>query len=80
MYYIPLYFTNSTVNKAYYLGLIFHLREPISGKELDLWKDSLWNARQNISSANTLLFVSEFLTKNNTEMTPQPSYSADMVT
>ncbi|UYV70086.1 hypothetical protein LAZ67_7001736 [Cordylochernes scorpioides] len=67
-----------TVNKEYYLQVMRNLREAISQKRLDLWKNKNWLLHHDNAPAHTSLLVRDFLAKNNTLMMPQPPYSPDL--
>ncbi|KYN35367.1 hypothetical protein ALC56_10292, partial [Trachymyrmex septentrionalis] len=53
-------------------------RNAIRQKRPDLWKNKNWLLHHDNAPAHTSLLVREFLTKNNTLMMPQPSYSPDL--
>ncbi|UYV75446.1 hypothetical protein LAZ67_13000301 [Cordylochernes scorpioides] len=59
-----------TVNKEYYLQVMRNLREAISQKRPDLWKNKNWLLHHDNAPAHTSLLVRDFLAKNNTLMMP----------
>ncbi|XP_025835283.1 uncharacterized protein LOC108742836 [Agrilus planipennis] len=67
-----------TVNKEYYLQIMRNLRKAIHRKARICGKTKIgFFLHHDDASAHTLLFVREFLVKNNTLIIPQPLYSPD---
>ena len=67
-----------TVNKEYYLKVIRRLLEAIRKKRPELWKNNSWLLHHHNAPAQSPLLVRNFLTKNNTIIMPQPTYSPDL--
>ena len=68
-----------TVNKEYYLSVMKRLRERISRKRADLWKESPWILHHDNAPSQKTIIVNEFLATNSTNIIEQPPYSHDMV-
>ena len=67
-----------TVNKKYYLEVMRRLREAITQKRTEFWKNTSWILQHVKAPAHTPLLMHEFLAKNKTVIMPQPPYSPDL--
>lgn len=67
-----------TVNKEYYLHVLYNLCEAIWRKQPKLWRDNSWILHHDNALAHTALLIQQFLAKHNTAVMPQLPYSLDM--
>ena len=67
-----------TVNKKYYLEVMWRLQKAIRRKRTELWKNQSWILHYDNAPVHTSMLVREFLAKNKTVLMPQPPYSTDL--
>ena len=63
-----------TVNKEFYLNILKRLREAVRRK-MPEWTNNTWILHHDNAPAHASLLISEFLTKHETTVVPQPPYS-----
>ena len=66
-----------TVNKEYNLEVMRRLREALSRKRTELWKNQTWILNHDNTTAHTSMLGREFLVKNKTVIVTQSPYSPD---
>jgi len=67
-----------TDNGNFYCEVLRRLRENVSHKWPEIWKNRDWLLHHDNAPAHTLLVVREFLTKNNPTTIPHPAYSPQL--
>jgi len=67
-----------TVNGNFYCEVLRQMRENVSCKWPEMWKNGDWLLHHDSAPAHTSLVVREFLTKNNMTTVPHPAYSPDL--
>lgn len=73
--YVPI---GQTVNKEFYLGVMRRVRDAIRRKRPELWKNNSWILHHDNAPCHKAIIVTEFLTKNSTNIIDQAPYSPDM--
>ncbi|UYV70067.1 hypothetical protein LAZ67_7001696 [Cordylochernes scorpioides] len=73
--YLP---AGQTVIKEMYLSILRRLREAIRKKRPEKWTNVDWILHHDNARPHTAHLVTSFLTKNGTEILPQPPYSPDI--
>jgi transposase len=67
-----------TVNRWYYLDVLKRLRDRISRKRPQLWRNNSWILHHDNAPAHTSLLIRDFLAQHETTVLPQPPYSPDL--
>jgi histone-lysine N-methyltransferase SETMAR len=66
------------VNGQFYLEAMKRLREAVGRKGSEGWRNKTWMLHHDNTPAQTSLLISEFLTKHEATLVPQPPYSPDL--
>jgi histone-lysine N-methyltransferase SETMAR len=67
-----------TVNQAFYLQVLKHLRDAVRWKRLELWQIREWWLHHDNTPAHKALCVQQFLTKNGMTQLLHPPYLPDL--
>lgn len=67
-----------TVNKNLYVEILRRLRDSIRRKRPELWEAKNWILHHDNAPAHRSFMVSEYLTKSQVRVLPQPPYSPDL--
>jgi hypothetical protein len=67
-----------TVNRWYYMDVLKRLRESISRKRPQLWRNNSWILHHDNAPAHASLLIRDFLAKHETMVLPQIPYSPDL--
>ena len=67
-----------TVNKIIYVEILRRLRDAIQRKRPELWEAKNWILHHDNAPAHRSFMVSEYLTKSQVRVLPQPPYSPDL--
>jgi len=67
-----------TVNKEFYLKVLKRLRAAVRRMRPEAWTNNTWMLHHDNAPAHASLLIREFLTKHETTVVPQPSYSTDL--
>ena len=67
-----------TVNAAFYVEVLAHLRENMRRKRPDQWRNNTWLLHHDNAPAHAALLTRWFLTDNNMTLVPHPPYSPDL--
>ena len=67
-----------TVNKEYYLQVLYNLRQAIRRKRPELCRDNSWILHHDNVPAHIALLIQQFLGKLKTAVMPQSPYSPDL--
>ena len=69
-----------TINKEFYLEVLWRLRESVRRKRREKWRDGDWILHHDNAPTHTSHLVQQFLAKHGTARLQQPPYSADLAT
>ena len=69
---------DKTINKEYYLEVIWHLPEAVRRKRPQMWAAHNWQLHQDNATAHSAHLIQAYLAKNNTPPVRHPPYSPDM--
>jgi len=69
---------DQTVNAAFYVEVLKHLRENVRRKRLDQWRNNTWLLHHGKAPAHAALLTRRFLTDNNMTVVPHPPLSPDL--
>ena len=75
MHWVP---TGQTVNKEYYVEVLWEFRKGFLGKRLALFKSVQWFFHQDNAPVHNSSLVTDYLTKMGINTVPQPPYSPDL--
>ena len=67
-----------TVNAAFYVEVLRHLRENVQRKRPDQWQNNTWLLHHDNAPAHAALLIRPFLTDNNMTVVSHPPYSPDL--
>jgi len=70
--------TGQTVNAAFYVEVLKHLRENVRRKRPDQWRNNSWLLHHDNAPAHAALLTRRFLTNNNMTVVLHPPYSSDL--
>lgn len=70
--------SGQTVNQEYYKSVLQRLRENVRKKRPALWRDKTWVLHHDNAPAHRAFSITEFLTKFQIPVLPQPPYSPDI--
>ena len=78
MIYIHWVLTGQTVNKKYYVEVLWEFRKRFRQKRLALFKSAQWHFRQDNAPVHNSILVTDYLTKTGIKTLPHRPYSTDL--
>ena len=67
-----------TINREYYLEVLFRLRDAVRKKRPDICSEKDWQFHHNNAPAHSAQVIKDLLTESNTALVRQPPYSPDL--